>query len=226
MDYGSAELYSPAIGAAGTVLRYGHYGRPVLVLPSEQGKAHDFADNGMVGAVAGLLDAGRAKLYCVDSYDSMSLAATTGTGYGPGCRCCWSAGRASGRTRPARWSRPSGWPASSPRKASGTSWTCGATTYRMTGRHGAPSSPTTYRASARSNRVHCGSSHWLAARHRGRLAPGVRGAGPPARQGDRRRRHHAPDHHRAGHHRTVQPALPAPALAGHRPARVLVLPPA
>ncbi|SRR6266540_145568 len=75
MDYGSAELYSPAIGAAGTVLRYGHYGRPVLVLPSEQGKAHDFADNGMVGAVAGLLDAGRAKLYCVDSYDSMSWAA-------------------------------------------------------------------------------------------------------------------------------------------------------
>jgi esterase/lipase superfamily enzyme len=75
MDFHATEVYSPAIGGAGTVLRYGHYGRPVLVFPSEQGKAHDFADNGMAGAVAGLLDAGRAKLYCVDSYDSMSWAA-------------------------------------------------------------------------------------------------------------------------------------------------------
>jgi esterase/lipase superfamily enzyme len=57
------------------VLRYGHYGRPVLVFPSEQGRAHDFADNGMVGAVAGLVDAGRVKLYCVDSYDAISWAA-------------------------------------------------------------------------------------------------------------------------------------------------------
>ena len=34
-----AELYSPAIGAAGTVLVYGHYGRPVLVFPAEGGSA-------------------------------------------------------------------------------------------------------------------------------------------------------------------------------------------
>jgi esterase/lipase superfamily enzyme len=69
------ELHSPAIGAAGTVLCYGHYGRSVLVFPSEQGKARDFAGNGMVGAVADLVDAGRVKLYCVDSYDSVSWAA-------------------------------------------------------------------------------------------------------------------------------------------------------
>ncbi len=67
-----AELWSDAIGAAGTVVRYGHWGRPVLVFPSEQGKASDFENNGMVGAVAGLIDAGRLKLYCVDSYDAQS----------------------------------------------------------------------------------------------------------------------------------------------------------
>ena len=33
------ELYSPAIGAAGTVVAYGHYGRPVLAFPSEGGRA-------------------------------------------------------------------------------------------------------------------------------------------------------------------------------------------
>ena len=75
MRESSAELFSPAIGAAGTVLCYGHYGRPVLVFPSEQGRARDFANNGMVGAVGDLVDDGRVKLYCVDSYDSVSWAA-------------------------------------------------------------------------------------------------------------------------------------------------------
>jgi esterase/lipase superfamily enzyme len=72
-----AELWSEAIGAAGTVLRYGHYGRPVLVFPSEQGKAGDFEANGMLGAVADLVDAGRLKVYCADSYDSQSWSDDT-----------------------------------------------------------------------------------------------------------------------------------------------------
>jgi esterase/lipase superfamily enzyme len=68
------DLYSPVIGAAGQVICYGHYGRPVLVFPSEQGKAYDYANNGMVEAVADLVEAGRVKLYCVDSYDEASWA--------------------------------------------------------------------------------------------------------------------------------------------------------
>jgi esterase/lipase superfamily enzyme len=71
----TTELPAPAIGGAGTVICYGHYGRPVLVFPSEQGRAHDFAGNGMVDAVAGLVEAGRVKLYCVDSYDASSWSA-------------------------------------------------------------------------------------------------------------------------------------------------------
>jgi esterase/lipase superfamily enzyme len=70
-----AKLYSPAIGETGTVLRYGHSGRPVLVFPTEQGRAGDFAANGMVAAVGGLIEAGRVRLYCVDSYDAVSWAA-------------------------------------------------------------------------------------------------------------------------------------------------------
>jgi esterase/lipase superfamily enzyme len=53
----------------GTVVAHGHYGRPVLVFPSEQGQAQDFEHNGMVDAVADLVEAGRVKLYCVDSAD-------------------------------------------------------------------------------------------------------------------------------------------------------------
>jgi esterase/lipase superfamily enzyme len=66
------ELWSPAIGAAGAVVAYGHWGRPVLVFPAEAGRAWDFQDNGMVDAVADLVDAGRIKLYCVDSFDAQS----------------------------------------------------------------------------------------------------------------------------------------------------------
>ena len=66
------ELYSPAIGAAGSVVSYGHYGRPVLAFPAERGRAWDWQDQGMIDAVGGLLEAGRIKLYCVDSFDSAS----------------------------------------------------------------------------------------------------------------------------------------------------------
>ena len=66
------ELHSPAIGAAGRVVAYGHWGRPLLAFPSEQGSATDWEERGMVGAIEGLLDAGRVKLYCVSSYDSES----------------------------------------------------------------------------------------------------------------------------------------------------------
>ena len=65
-------LHSPAVGAAGTVIAYGHWGRPVLVFPAEAGRAHDFESWGMVDAVADLIDAGRVKLYCVDSFDAQS----------------------------------------------------------------------------------------------------------------------------------------------------------
>ena len=66
------ELYSHAIGAAGVVASYGHYGRPLLAFPSEGGRAYDWQDNGMIDAIGDLLEAGRVKLYCVSSFDSQS----------------------------------------------------------------------------------------------------------------------------------------------------------
>ena len=66
------ELYSPAIGTAGTVAVFGHYGRPLLAFPSEAGRAYDWRDMGMIGAVESLIDDGRVKVYCVDSFDASS----------------------------------------------------------------------------------------------------------------------------------------------------------
>ncbi len=57
---------------AGTLVAYGHWGRPVIAFPSENGEASDWESRGMVDAVAPLLDAGRLKLYCVPSYDHES----------------------------------------------------------------------------------------------------------------------------------------------------------
>jgi esterase/lipase superfamily enzyme len=71
----AVELYSPAIGTAGTVVGYGHWGRPILAFPTERGSARDFAQHGMVAAVEDLIEAGRVKLYCVDSNDGSSWAA-------------------------------------------------------------------------------------------------------------------------------------------------------
>jgi esterase/lipase superfamily enzyme len=56
----------------GATLAYGHYGRPVIAFPSENGQASDWEERGMVDALGDLLDGGRMKLYCVPSYDSES----------------------------------------------------------------------------------------------------------------------------------------------------------
>ena len=72
MDREQLELDAPGLDRPGTVIRYGHYGRPVIVFPSEQGRAWDYESNGMVGAVSHLINDGRVKLYCVDSFDHAS----------------------------------------------------------------------------------------------------------------------------------------------------------
>ena len=56
----------------GVALAYGHYGRPVVAFPSENGQANDWEDRGMVEALGDLIDGGRIKLYCVPSFDSES----------------------------------------------------------------------------------------------------------------------------------------------------------
>lgn len=65
-------LPSRSIGAAGGLIAYGHYGRPVLVFPSEDGNCWDYEERGMIDAVAWLINEGRVKIYCVDSYDGQS----------------------------------------------------------------------------------------------------------------------------------------------------------
>jgi esterase/lipase superfamily enzyme len=65
-------LWSPAIGGEGEVIVYGHWGRPLLVFPSQQGPAWQYEERGMIDAIAHLIEGGRVKVYAVDSFDSGS----------------------------------------------------------------------------------------------------------------------------------------------------------
>ena len=65
-------LWSPAIGAEANVLVYGHWGRPLLAFPSQQGPAWQYEERGMIDAIGDLIEGGRVKVYAVDSYDSGS----------------------------------------------------------------------------------------------------------------------------------------------------------
>ena len=49
------------------VSRWGHWGRPVLLFPTAGGDADEVERMGMVGAVWPLIEAGRIKLYSIDS---------------------------------------------------------------------------------------------------------------------------------------------------------------
>ena len=68
----TSQLWAPSIGAEGSLLSYGHAGTPVLMFPADAGSAGDAEKNGMVEAVAGLIEGGWVTLYCVDSYDEQS----------------------------------------------------------------------------------------------------------------------------------------------------------
>jgi len=61
----------------GELIAYGHYGRPVLAFPSEQGPAWQYEERGMIDSIAPLLDEGRVKVYAVQSYDSWTWHDTT-----------------------------------------------------------------------------------------------------------------------------------------------------
>ena len=54
------------------VIAHGHYGRPFLAFPTDMGAATDFEERGMLDSVGRLVEGGRAKIYCLDSFDRSS----------------------------------------------------------------------------------------------------------------------------------------------------------
>lgn len=67
-------LSSPALGRKAHVWAFGHYGRPLVVFPSNAGVAHEWQKSGMIDALAPLLNAGRIKIYCPETNVSRSFS--------------------------------------------------------------------------------------------------------------------------------------------------------
>lgn len=65
------------LGHGRVMIAYGHYGRPVLAFPAEAGRAWDLENNAMIESVADLIDAGRVKIYAVDSADAWTWSDRT-----------------------------------------------------------------------------------------------------------------------------------------------------
>jgi esterase/lipase superfamily enzyme len=64
--------YSPALSQDMTLHAYGDRGKPAIIFPAQEGRFGEYADFGMVEAVRPFIEAGRLRLYCVDSVDSQS----------------------------------------------------------------------------------------------------------------------------------------------------------
>jgi esterase/lipase superfamily enzyme len=59
--------YSERIQSHANLVRWGNYGKPVLVFPTAGGDAEEIERMGLVDAAGGFIDAGRVKLYSCDS---------------------------------------------------------------------------------------------------------------------------------------------------------------
>lgn len=53
---------------------YGYYGKPVLVFPAQGGRFYEYEDFKMIEAIASFIEAGKIKVFTVDSVDSQSWA--------------------------------------------------------------------------------------------------------------------------------------------------------
>jgi esterase/lipase superfamily enzyme len=59
--------YSGRIQSDVTVVRWGHYGKPMIVFPTAGGDAEEIERMGLVDSVGDFLEAGRVKIYSCDS---------------------------------------------------------------------------------------------------------------------------------------------------------------
>lgn len=64
--------YSAALNREMPFTVYGRSGVPIIVFPTQNGRCHDYEDNGMVDALSSHIEEGRLQLFCVDSVDSES----------------------------------------------------------------------------------------------------------------------------------------------------------
>ncbi len=71
--------FSERLHSEMTLVRWGNYGRPVLVFPTAGGDAEEVERNGLIDACGQLIAGGRIKLYSVDSVAGQAMMLKTGS---------------------------------------------------------------------------------------------------------------------------------------------------
>lgn len=66
--------FSERMGMESTLVRWGHWGAPVLLFPTAGGDAAEVERQGVISACTELLDAGRVKIYSCDSLAGQAMA--------------------------------------------------------------------------------------------------------------------------------------------------------
>ncbi len=75
----ASRWYSSRVEQEISLVRWGHWGQPVLVFPTAGGDAEEIERMHLVGALSPLIEAGRIKVYSCDSLAGRALAAGTGS---------------------------------------------------------------------------------------------------------------------------------------------------
>jgi esterase/lipase superfamily enzyme len=66
--------HSPRVGHDMGLVVYGHWGPPMIAFPTSGGDEWEYERQGLIGAIAGHIDAGRCKVYCVNTNHRDSFA--------------------------------------------------------------------------------------------------------------------------------------------------------
>jgi len=75
----ASRWHSDRVGQEITLVRWGHWGQPVLVFPTAGGDAEEIERMQLVAALSSLVEAGRIKVYSCDSLAGRALAAGWGS---------------------------------------------------------------------------------------------------------------------------------------------------
>lgn len=75
----ASSWFSPRIDQEVALVRWGHFGAPVLLFPTAGGDAEEIERMGLIGALWPLIEGGRIKVYSCDSIAGRALAAGWGS---------------------------------------------------------------------------------------------------------------------------------------------------
>ncbi len=73
MKESHSKVFSGNLGIELEMEVYGHWGYPILAFPTSLGRYSQNKDFKLVDSVANLMEAGKVKLYCIDSIDTFSF---------------------------------------------------------------------------------------------------------------------------------------------------------